>query len=211
MQETAPLVKTIPRPPGKAILSQAPVISAPPQPVTTVGDEGVAIRASAAEESVPPPPPPPSARPSPKPHPTDTKTVGIVRQAAGRRWIDPALAEWPENDYRVFVGNLAPEVTDNMLMQAFSQYGSVQKARVIRNLKTNKSKGYGFISFADAREGASALKEIHGKYIGSRPCQLKRSKDDHFVTDRKGRVQKRSLDRGQLHQAPSEKSKYPRQ
>lgn len=207
MQVTAAQVNRIPPPPapplGKAVLSQAPVISAPPQPLATKADEDTVT----AEKVVPQPPPPPTA-PPPKPQNTNTKKVGIVRQAAGRRWVDPALAEWPEHDYRIFVGNLAPEVTDNMLMQAFSQYGSVQKARVIRNLKTNKSKGYGFVSFADVKEGASALKEIHGRYIGSRPCQLKRSKDDHFVTDRKGRVQKRTL---HMQPAAPEKSKFSRQ
>ncbi len=31
---------------------------------------------------------------------------GKVREAAGTRWYDPTLGEWPENDYRVsvFVG-----------------------------------------------------------------------------------------------------------
>jgi hypothetical protein len=38
------------------------------------------------------------------------KRVGVVRQAAGQRWVDPTLLEWPENDYRIFVGNLGNEV-----------------------------------------------------------------------------------------------------
>ncbi len=38
------------------------------------------------------------------------KKVGIVREAAGQRWVDPTLLEWPENDFRIFVGNLGNEV-----------------------------------------------------------------------------------------------------
>ena len=38
------------------------------------------------------------------------KKVGVVRQAAGQRWVDPSLLEWPENDFRIFVGNLGNEV-----------------------------------------------------------------------------------------------------
>lgn len=118
--------------------------------------------------------------------------MGVVREAAGQRWIDPSLTEWPENDFRIFVGNLAPEVTEGMLTLAFSQYESFQKAKVVKNVHTNKSKGFGFVSFGDAKHGALALKEMHGQYIASRPCQLKRSKaDDRTVKDRKGRAVKR--------------------
>jgi hypothetical protein len=34
------------------------------------------------------------------------KTKGKVMQAAGKRWRDPTLDEWPENDHRIFVGDL---------------------------------------------------------------------------------------------------------
>ena len=33
-----------------------------------------------------------------------------VRTSAGYNWEDPTLAEWPENDYRIFVGDLGNEV-----------------------------------------------------------------------------------------------------
>lgn len=35
--------------------------------------------------------------------------------------------------------------------------------------------GYGFVSFADPIEGAKALREMDGKYIGNRPCKLRKS------------------------------------
>ena len=34
------------------------------------------------------------------------QSVGKVMQAAGKRWRDPTLDEWPENDHRIFVGDL---------------------------------------------------------------------------------------------------------
>ena len=39
----------------------------------------------------------------------------------------------------------------------------------------NKVRGYGFVSFADFAEGARALKEMDGKYVGSRPVKLSKS------------------------------------
>jgi hypothetical protein len=35
--------------------------------------------------------------------------------ACDRRW-DPTLIEWPENDFRIFVGDMGPEVTDEVLL-----------------------------------------------------------------------------------------------
>eukprot|EP00727_Mastigamoeba_balamuthi_P012914 m51a1_g8245 putative rna recognition domain containing protein (195) ;mRNA; f:127603-128273 len=97
------------------------------------------------------------------------------RKAAGEEWEDPSLADWPDNDFRIFVGDLGNEVNDEVLRQAFQKY-NCQKSRVIRDKYSQKSKGYGFVSFADPMDFAHALKEMNGAYIGGRPCKLKRSR-----------------------------------
>jgi RNA recognition motif-containing protein len=97
------------------------------------------------------------------------------RKAAGETWEDPALAEWPDNDYRIFVGDLGNEVNDDVLTKAFSQFPSFFKARVVYDKKTNKSKGYGFVGFTNAQDYVDALQQVDGKYIGNRPCKLRRS------------------------------------
>ena len=51
------------------------------------------------------------------------------------------LDEWPENDYRIFCGDLGNEVTDDLLSSAFRGYPSFQKAKVIRDKRTGKTKG----------------------------------------------------------------------
>ena len=35
---------------------------------------------------------------------------GILRAAGGETWIDDKMDVWPANDFRIFVGNLGPEV-----------------------------------------------------------------------------------------------------
>lgn len=54
----------------------------------------------------------------------------VVREAAGQRWVDPTLAEWPDNDFRIFVGDIGNEVNDEALSKAFSRYPSFAKAKV---------------------------------------------------------------------------------
>jgi RNA recognition motif-containing protein len=99
----------------------------------------------------------------------------VVRKAGGEIWEDPSLDEWPENDYRIFCGDLGNEVTDEILTNAFRKYSSFNKARVVRDKRTSKSKGYGFISIGDAGDYIKAMREMNGKYVGNRPIRLKRS------------------------------------
>jgi len=72
------------------------------------------------------------------------------------------------------VGNLGSEVTNEMLHQAFSKFESLATAKVIRDKVTSITKGYGFVSFLDSDDMVKALREMNGKYIGNRPCILRK-------------------------------------
>jgi hypothetical protein len=100
------------------------------------------------------------------------------RACAGEVWVDPTLDEWPENDFRMFVGNLGNEVTDDMLSEPFAHMKSFVKARVVREPKTKKSKGYGFLSFTEPADALAALNSFNGRYIGNRPITIKRASND---------------------------------
>ena len=99
----------------------------------------------------------------------------VVRSGGGTQWTDSSLLEWDPAHFRIFVGNLAGEVTDESLLKAFSRWPSVQKARVVRDKRTSKSKGFGFVSFSDGDDFFRAAREMQGKYIGSHPVLIKRS------------------------------------
>lgn len=67
------------------------------------------------------------------------------------------LAEWDPNDFRIFCGDLGNEVSDELLAKAFRKYPSFQKAKVVRDSRTNKSKGFGFVSFKNQEVTCSEL------------------------------------------------------
>lgn len=90
-------------------------------------------------------------------------------------WRDATLVEWPSNDHRIFVGDLAPDATDAELEAAFSRYASFNMAKVVQDKRTGHCKGYGFVSFAAGEDMIAALREMNGKYVGSRPVKLKKS------------------------------------
>ena len=56
-----------------------------------------------------------------------------TRRGVGeQQWNDDTMLMWNENDYRLFVGDLGNEVTDEMLTKAFMSYPSFLRARVVR-------------------------------------------------------------------------------
>ena len=56
-------------------------------------------------------------------------------------WEDQSLLQWDNNDFRLFAGDLGNDVTDEVLTRTFSRYPSFQKAKVVRDKRSNKGKG----------------------------------------------------------------------
>eukprot|EP00398_MALV-I-01_sp_L67-1_P000853 gene853-316_t len=98
-----------------------------------------------------------------------------VRRAAGKVWYDESLDEWPQDDFRIFCGDLGNEVTDDLLANAFRKFPSFQKAKVIRDRRSQKTRGFGFVSFGNPEDMVRALKEVDEKYVGNRPIKLRKS------------------------------------
>ncbi|KAK1315235.1 Polyadenylate-binding protein RBP47B [Acorus calamus] len=70
--------------------------------------------------------------------------------------------------FNIFVGDLAPEVTDNTLYACFSVYPSCSDARVMWDQKTGRSRGFGFVAFRNQNDAQSAINDLTGKWLGSR-------------------------------------------
>ncbi|KAI6189577.1 RNA-binding motif protein 42 [Aphelenchoides bicaudatus] len=105
----------------------------------------------------------------------EKKMKRFVRTGGGQKWEDPSLAEWDPNDFRIFCGDLGNEVSDELLAKAFRKYPSFQKAKVVRDSRTNKPKGYGFVSFKHQDDFVRACREMNGRYVGNRPIKLRKS------------------------------------
>lgn len=69
---------------------------------------------------------------------------------------------------KLYVGNLPYAFRDNDLEQAFSQFGSVQSAKVMMERDTGRSKGFGFVEMGSDAEAQSAIQGMHGQNYGGR-------------------------------------------
>ncbi|KAK4758157.1 hypothetical protein SAY87_019458 [Trapa incisa] len=76
-------------------------------------------------------------------------------------------------EHSIFVGDLAPDVTDYLLQEIFrAHYPSVKGAKVVTDPATGRSKGYGFVKFSDENERNRAMTEMNGAYCSTRPMRI---------------------------------------
>ncbi|NXX80300.1 ELAV2 protein, partial [Urocolius indicus] len=78
----------------------------------------------------------------------------------------------PGPGWCIFVYNLAPETDENVLWQLFGPFGAVTKVKVIRDLGSNKCKGFGFVTMSNYEEAAVAIGSLNGQRLGQRLLQV---------------------------------------
>ncbi|KAK9755286.1 hypothetical protein RND81_01G015300 [Saponaria officinalis] len=69
---------------------------------------------------------------------------------------------------RLFVGGLSFQTTEKTLADAFTQYGQVIEAKIIHDRVSERSKGFGFVTYASLDEADKALNEMDGKQLDGR-------------------------------------------
>ena len=77
---------------------------------------------------------------------------------------------------KLYVGNLSYDTENEGLQAAFEQYGEVTEVRIIRDRETDRSKGFGFITFA-SEEGAKAALEMSGQEVDGRQLRVNVAQD----------------------------------
>ena len=80
----------------------------------------------------------------------------------------------PANDFSIFVGDLAMDVSEPILYEAFNSLfpDQVKQVKIMMDNSTRASKGFGFVRFFDANTQAKALTEANGMVVGSRAIRV---------------------------------------
>ena len=94
---------------------------------------------------------------------------------------------------KIFVGSLSWGTTDAGLHEAFSAFGEVVEARVIKDRETGRSRGFGFVTFATEEEAQTAMEFMNGQEIDGRTVHVsiaeerrERSNNRNFKGNRGG-------------------------
>jgi len=77
---------------------------------------------------------------------------------------------------KVYVGNLDFGVDDDKLREIFSSYGEIEDATVIKDRQSNRSKGFGFVTFKDDESAKKAISELNDKEVEGRKLKINEAK-----------------------------------
>ncbi len=69
---------------------------------------------------------------------------------------------------KLYVGNLSYDTNDAELRDLFTPYGEPESAKVITDRDTGRSKGFGFVEFAENAQATAAMSALNGKEVNGR-------------------------------------------
>ncbi len=77
---------------------------------------------------------------------------------------------------KLYVGNLSYSVTDQTLVDAFSQCGTVETDRVIMDRDSGRSKGFAFVEMSSTSEAAASISRFNGADLDGRAMNVSEAK-----------------------------------
>lgn len=78
---------------------------------------------------------------------------------------------------KLFVGSMSWNTNDSSLRAAFEKYGTVDDAVVINDRETGRSRGFGFVTFADGSAADEAMREMNGSELDGRNINVNEAKE----------------------------------
>ena len=72
----------------------------------------------------------------------------------------------------IYVGNLASDLSDEDLRQAFEMHGQVESVKIIRDRFSGESRGFGFVEMPAKAEAESAITDLNGKELKGRKLNV---------------------------------------
>ncbi|KAI8585223.1 hypothetical protein HDU87_001392 [Geranomyces variabilis] len=73
---------------------------------------------------------------------------------------------------KIFVGNLSWGTTDESLYAAFSQFGSISDCLVLKDRETGRSRGFGFVTFAEEAQAQAAIDGMNDQDLDGRQIRV---------------------------------------
>jgi len=76
----------------------------------------------------------------------------------------------------IYVGNLSHGVTDGELNAVFSEFGEVSSAKVIKDKRSGRSRGYGFVEMPNDSEANEAIKALDDSPLQGRNIRVNQAR-----------------------------------
>ena len=79
---------------------------------------------------------------------------------------------------KIFVGNLAREVNESDLEEAFGEFGKVKETKVIRDIFSQESKGFGFVEMLSQTEANAAIEKLNVTDLKGKVIQVNKARPE---------------------------------
>jgi cold-inducible RNA-binding protein len=78
---------------------------------------------------------------------------------------------------KLYVGNLAFSTDQESLQSVFSRFGTVDEVKVVMDRETGRSRGFAFVSMADADGAQKAMTELNGQMVDGRALRVSEAEE----------------------------------
>jgi len=78
---------------------------------------------------------------------------------------------------RLFIGGLSWNTDDEGLRSAFERFGEIDDVKVVTDRETGRSRGFGFITFADPNNARTAIAEMNGTVLDGRTLNVNEAQE----------------------------------
>jgi len=72
----------------------------------------------------------------------------------------------------IYVGSMSYNVTEEELKEAFEAFGEVESVRIIKDMYSGRSKGFGFVEMPSKAEAQAAIDGLNGKELKGRTLNV---------------------------------------
>lgn len=93
-------------------------------------------------------------------------------------YADPMIR--PEKGpMKLYVGNLHCNISDEMLKGIFEPFGRIQSIQLMKDQETDRSKGYGFITYMEAEDAKKAMEHLNGFELAGKDMKVGHVTEQH--------------------------------
>lgn len=104
--------------------------------------------------------------------PGDPRWLGAVGGAAPEGSPLSAQAAMASDEGKLFVGGLSFDTNERSLEQVFSKYGQIAEVVVVKDRETQRSRGFGFVTFENIDDAKDAMMAMNGKSVDGRQIRV---------------------------------------
>lgn len=73
---------------------------------------------------------------------------------------------------RILVGNLDDQTTERHLEELFVPFGAIRSIKIVSDINTGKSKGFGFVEMHKLVDAENAIKKLNDTVFQERPLKV---------------------------------------